>query len=153
MNKNNKKHVYVFYGAPKTGKTDITECMPADILHGKPDALNLSVVPMSNKYLIIDDIDGKKLVEGLSDLVGPITTADLRNNDYIWAILHAPHKNIILIVNDAVSDYYEELVNRSISCAEEFCERALSLFGDEMVVSLVNFKSIEMESGNNGGTR
>jgi len=148
---NNKKHVYVFYGAPKTGKTDITEFMRADIFHGRPDVTVTR--PSSKKCLIIDCIDGKDLIKGLSDLVGPITTADLRNNDYIWAILHAPHKNIILIVNDAVSDYYEELVNRSISCAEEFCERALSLFGDEMVVSLVNFKAIEMESDNNGGTR
>lgn len=146
MAKQNKKHVYVFYGAPKTGKTDITEFMDAVIIHGTLDAFKPATVPSSSKCLIIDDIDGKKLVEGLSDLVGPITTADLRNNDYIWAILHAPHKNIILIVNDAVSDYYEELVNRSISCAEEFCERALSLFGDDMVVSLVNFKAIEMEN-------
>lgn len=146
---NNKKHVYVFYGASKTGKSDITEFMDAGIFHGKPDAVNLSIVgEIPNKCLIIDDIDGKKLVEGLSDLVGPIATADLRNNDYVWAILNAPHKNIILIVNDATSDYYEELVNRSISCAEEFCERALSLFGDEMVVSLVNFKAIEMEKNN-----
>lgn len=143
-NKNNKKHVYVFYGGPRTGKSDITKFMDAAIIRGKPDTTKLANIPW-NQCLIFDDISGKDLVEGLSDLVGPIATADLRNNDYIWAILHAPHKNIILIVNNDTSDYYEELVNRSVSCAEEFCERALSLFGNEMVVSLVNFKAIEME--------